>query len=224
MVYFQCVNWACFFSGRRLKYWANLLKSTSTVLQKQETWGFCCLIFIYQTWGGTGTQTRDFDSRTKKFTAFTPTAGYLFLSSLKSATIHRFFTFILMTHSESKWSIKGYYLQSNKHNYEDELIIIRNAVAFVFLLVALSFSSYHSCAGLKSLGQFLCSNRNVNRGRSTFRLHQGRAAFTDQFFVVWRCIRGRNTSKTSSTILEQCFAVTGCLRMDRKIQKWSHKC
>ena len=46
------------------------------------------------------------------------------------------------------------------------------------------FSSYHNCAGLKLLGQFLCPNRNVNRGRSTFRLHQGTAAFSDPFFVV----------------------------------------
>ena len=86
------------------------------------------------------------------------------------------------------------------------------------------FSSYHSCACLKSLGQFLCPNRNVNHGRSTFLLHQGRAAFSDRFLVVWRCIRGRNTSKTFSTIPEQRFAATGCLRMDRKIQKLSHKC
>ena len=45
-----------------------------------------------------------------------------------------------------------------------------------------------------------------------------------RFFVVWRCIRGRNTSKTFSTRREQCFAATGCLRMDRNIQKCSHKC
>ena len=37
-------------------------------------------------------------------------------------------------------------------------------------------------------------------------------------------IRGRNPSKTFSTIREQCFAATECLRMDRKIKKWSHKC
>ena len=44
------------------------------------------------------------------------------------------------------------------------------------------------------------------------------------FFVVWRCIRGRNSSKTFSTIWEQCLAATQCIRMDRKIKKWSHKC
>ena len=118
-----------------------------------------------------------------------------------------------------------------QNKYEGESII-RNAVTFVFLLAALSFlrasldvvTSYHSCAGLKLLGQFLCPNRNVNHGRSTFRLHQGRAAFSDPFFVLWRCIRGRNTSQTFSTTLEQCFAATECLRMDRKIKKCSHKC
>ena len=84
--------------------------------------------------------------------------------------------------------------------YEDESIIIRNAVAFVFLLAALSFfaciarrgfSSYHNCACLKLLGQSLCPNRNVNHGRSTFRLHQGRTAFSHPlFFVVWSCYQG----------------------------------
>jgi hypothetical protein len=42
-----------------------------------------------------------------------------------------------------------------------------------------------------------------------------------RFFVGWRCMRGRNPSKTFSTIREQCFAATQCLRMDRKIKKWS---
>ena len=56
------------------------------------------------------------------------------------------------------------------------------------------------------------------------RLHQGRAAFSDPFLVVWKFIRGQNPSKTFSTIREQRFAATECLRMDRKIQKWSHKC
>ena len=60
--------------------------------------------------------------------------------------------------------------------------------------------------------------------RYAFSLHQGRAAFSDPLFVVWRCIRGRNPSKTFSTIREKCFAAMECVGMDRKIQKWSHKC
>ena len=47
------------------------------------------------------------------------------------------------------------------------------------------------------------------------------ATFSHPFFVVFR---GRNPSKTFSTIREQCFATTECLQMDRKIKKWSHKC
>jgi len=86
------------------------------------------------------------------------------------------------------------------------------------------FPSYHCCACLKLLDQFLCHNHNVNHGRCAFRLHQGRAAFIDPFFVVWRCIRGRNQLKAFSTIWEQCFAAIECLRMDRKIKKWAHKC
>ena len=116
--------------------------------------------------------------------------------------------------------------------YEGESIIIRNAVAFVFLLAAPSFSHaslgmvsfYHCCASLKLTGQFLCRNRNINHGHCAFRLHQGRATFRDPFFVVWRCIRRRNPLKTFSTMWEQCFAATECLRTDRKIKKWSHKC
>ena len=50
------------------------------------------------------------------------------------------------------------------------------------------------------LGQFLCHNHNVNQGHSTSHLHQGRAASSDPYFVVWRCIRGRNPSNTFSTI------------------------
>ena len=45
-----------------------------------------------------------------------------------------------------------------------------------------------------------------------------------RFFVVWRCIRGRNPSNTFSTIREQCFVAKKCLRMDRKVQKLSQKC
>ena len=45
-----------------------------------------------------------------------------------------------------------------------------------------------------------------------------------RFVVVWRCIRGRNPSKTFSTIRGQRFTATECLRMDRKIQKWPHNC
>ena len=50
------------------------------------------------------------------------------------------------------------------------------------------------------LGQFLCRNHNVNQGHSTSHLHQGRAASSDPYFVVWRCIRGRNPLNTFSTI------------------------
>ena len=45
-----------------------------------------------------------------------------------------------------------------------------------------------------------------------------------RFFLVGRCIRGRNPSKTFNTIQEQCIALMECLRMDWKIKKWSHKC
>jgi len=83
-------------------------------------------------------------------------------------------------------------VRNDQSLYEGESIIIRNPVAFVFLLAALSFSrvsldvfsSYHCCAVLKLLGHFLCRNRKVNYGRSAFRLHHGRAAFCDPFFVV----------------------------------------
>ena len=33
------------------------------------------------------------------------------------------------------------------------------------------------------IGLFLCRNRKVNSGRSTFHLHQGRTAFSDPFFL-----------------------------------------
>ena len=76
--------------------------------------------------------------------------------------------------------------------YDGESIIIRNAVAFVCLLAALSFS--RSSLGVvfflsllhkfQVASQFLCCNRNVKHGRSAFRLHQARAAFSDSFFVV----------------------------------------
>ena len=76
--------------------------------------------------------------------------------------------------------------------YEGKSIIIRNAVALVFLLAALSCSP--ASLGVVFFLSQLCrfevarsvpvSQPYVNHGCSTLRLHQGRAAFSDPFFVV----------------------------------------
>ena len=83
--------------------------------------------------------------------------------------------------------------------YEGESIIIRSAVAFVFLLAALSFS--RASLGLVSFLSQLCrfevarsvpffATVTLNLGRSTFSLHQGRAAFSDPFFCGLKVYRG----------------------------------
>ena len=53
------------------------------------------------------------------------------------------------------------------------------------------------------LGQFLCHNRNVNHGRSTFHLHQGRAAFSDPFFVSGAEIHRRLSAQYGNSVLQQ---------------------
>jgi hypothetical protein len=76
------------------------------------------------------------------------------------------------------------------------------------------FPCHYFCAGLMLLGQFHHRCLAINHGCSAFCLHQRRATFSDPVFVVGRCIRGHNPSKTFSTIQEQCFAAMECLRMD----------
>jgi hypothetical protein len=82
------------------------------------------------------------------------------------------------------------------------------------------FPSYHNFAGLKSLGQFLCSNRNVNHGRSTFRLQQARTAFSDPFFCFLKLYQGPKYIEDFQHNTGTAFCRNEVsIRMDRKNQK-----
>jgi hypothetical protein len=105
--------------------------------------------------------------------------------------------------------------------YEKQSIMC-SAVVFVFMLAALSFyaallcviSVLYFCARSILLCQFHHCCLAVNHGWSTFCLHQRRVKFIDPGFVAGRYIRGCSPSEIFSTIREQCFASTECLRMD----------
>jgi len=78
------------------------------------------------------------------------------------------------------------------------------------------FSSYHNCASLKLLGQFLLRNSNVNDGRSTFSLHHEREEFSDSYFVTWKGISGRNPSTFYSKLRERCLLQSSvCIWMEK---------
>jgi hypothetical protein len=118
----------------------------------------------------------------------------------KTKNAIRLFTIQMHCVLFSKFYFMIIFRSSKKEMYKGEPIIIHNSVAFVFLLAALSFScaSLGVVSFLSQLSRYEVarlvplSQPNVNHRRSTFHSHQETAAFSDPFFVVWRCIRGWN--------------------------------
>jgi hypothetical protein len=73
-------------------------------------------------------------------------------------------------------------------------------------------------------GQFLYRNRNVNHGRSTFRLHQEQQRSAIRF--LWsEGVSGSKSIENFQHDTGTVFFRNGVsIRIDGKIKKWPHKC